>query len=58
MAKHKKREDGLYLRQFSTGKKADGSYIRKSVYAKTQKELEEKYIEAVEGFHLGFGYNI
>ena len=40
MAKLKKREDGRYQKSVIVGKKPNGKYIRKSVYGKTQKELE------------------
>ena len=42
MAKTKKRRDGLYQKSITVGRREDGSYIRKSVYAKTQKELDKK----------------
>ena len=42
MAKVKKRADGLYQRSISVGRQADGKPIRKTIYAKTQKELEAK----------------
>lgn len=42
MAKAKKRSDGRYQKQISVGRKINGDYIRKTIYAKTQKELEEK----------------
>ncbi|MBO4384248.1 MAG: site-specific integrase [Clostridia bacterium] len=57
MPKQKKRENGLYQKQINVGKRTDGSYIRKTVYAKTQKELEEKIAEATDGIRLGIGYN-
>ena len=41
MARKKKEKNGLYRKNLVVGKKADGSYIRRTVYAKTQKELEE-----------------
>ena len=40
MAKLKKREDGRYQKSIIVGKKPNGKYIKKSVYGKTQKELE------------------
>ena len=40
MAKLKKREDGRYQKSVIVGKKPSGKYIKKSVYGKTQKELE------------------
>ena len=42
MAKTKKRDSGLYHKNMVLGKKPDGTYIRKSVYAKTQRELDAK----------------
>lgn len=42
MAKTKKRDDGRYQKNITVGRNADGSYIRKTVYANTQKELEKK----------------
>ncbi len=55
MARLKKRDDGLYQKQVLAGKKADGSYIRRTVYAKTQKELEEKTDQAKKTLQYG-GY--
>ena len=40
MAKLKKRDDGRYQKSVIVGKKPNGKYIKKSVYGKTQKELE------------------
>ena len=40
MAKYKKRDDGRYQKSVVVGKKPNGKYIKKSVYGKTQKELE------------------
>ena len=42
MAKTKKRDSGLYHKNMVLGKKPDGTYIRKSIYAKTQRELDAK----------------
>lgn len=53
MAKGKKREDGLYHKNLVVGKNADGSYIRKSVYAKTKKELELKITEITQELNSG-----
>lgn len=41
----KKRADGNYSRQITTGRKADGKPIRKTIYAKTLKELDAKAAE-------------
>ena len=38
----KKRVDGRYVKIINLGRRPDGTYIRKSVYARTKKELEEK----------------
>lgn len=40
MVKLKKRDDGRYQKSVIVGKKPNGKYIKKSVYGKTQKELE------------------
>ena len=53
MAKTKKRENGLYHKNMVVGKKEDGSYIRKSVYAKTKKELEQKVVELTQQINNG-----
>lgn len=53
----KRRDSGLYQKQITTGKKADGTYIRKTVYAKTKKELDDKVTEATEGIKMSFGFN-
>ena len=37
-----KREDGRYQKNIIVGRKANGSYIRKTVYGKTKKELDLK----------------
>ena len=41
-SKAKKRADGFYQRSINVGRKPNGKYIRKTIYAKTIKELEEK----------------
>lgn len=38
----KKRPDGFYQRSITVGRKPDGKFIRKTIYAKTVKELETK----------------
>ena len=53
MANTKKRENGLYHKNMVVGKKEDGSYIRKSVYAKTKKELEQKVVELTQQINNG-----
>lgn len=57
MARLKKRDDGLYQKQVTAGRKADGSYIRRTVYAKTQKELDEKAVFAKNMIQYG-GYTL
>jgi len=42
MARYKKRKDGLYSTRTTVGKNPDGSPIIKTIYAKTQAELETK----------------
>jgi len=44
LAKYKKRADGRYAKQVTVGKK-NGLPIKKTVYGKTIKEVEEKYRE-------------
>jgi len=53
MAKVKKRSDGLYQKQITIGRNADGSYKRKTVYGKTQKELDEKIGELIHQLSIG-----
>lgn len=53
MAKMKKRDDGLYQKQVIVGRNPDGTYIRKSVYAKTKKELDIKAAEILQQVHAG-----
>ncbi len=42
MARKNQRADGRYQKMVTVGRKPDGTYMRKTVYAKTQKELNEK----------------
>lgn len=51
--KHKKRADGLYSRQITIGRKPDGKPIRKTIYAKTLKELESKTAEFLQQLKHG-----
>ncbi len=44
-ANRKKRPDGLYRRELVIGRKPDGKPIRKSFYAHTLRELDEKVSE-------------
>ena len=53
MPKVVKRDDGLYHKNMVVGKNPDGSYIRKSVYGKTQKELEAKVVELTQQVNNG-----
>ena len=41
-AKTRKRPDGFYQRSITIGRKPDGKLKRKTIYAKTIKELEQK----------------
>lgn len=45
MSKNKKRPDNRYQKNLVVGKKDDGAYIRKTVYAKTRRELDQKVAE-------------
>lgn len=53
MTKGKTHGAGLYQKNLVVGKKPDGSYIRKVVYAKTKKELERKVTEITQQIHSG-----
>ena len=53
MAKLKKREDGRYQKSVIVGKKPNGKYIKKSVYGKTQKELEANINTLVNEINSG-----
>lgn len=53
MAKIKKREDGRYEKKITVGRNKDGSLNRKTVYAKTQKELDQKCAEILHQVSLG-----
>lgn len=44
-SKYKRRPDGLYQRSITTGRKPDGRPIRKTIYAKTIKELDTRAAE-------------
>lgn len=52
MAKSK-RDDGRYQKNIIVGRKANGSYIRKTIYGKTKKELELKIAEITQQVHQG-----
>ena len=45
MARYKKRNDGRYARQFKIGYQPDGRPKYKTIYAKTQAELERKCVD-------------
>ena len=53
MAKGKKEKNGLYRKNLVLGKKPDGTYIRKAVYGKTKKELEQKILEITNEINNG-----
>ena len=44
-SKRKRRADGNYSKQITIGRKSDGKPIRKTIYAKTIKELEQRAAE-------------
>ncbi len=48
-----KRSDGFYQKNITVGRKADGTYIRKTIYARTKKELELKAAEITQQLHQG-----
>ena len=57
MARYKKRNDGRYARQFKIGYQPDGRPKYKTIYAKTQAELERKFESiASENPAKGFAY--
>ncbi len=47
MPKYKKRTDGRYCRQVKTGYKSDGKPQLKTLYARTQSELDKKYADFI-----------
>lgn len=49
----KRRADGLYQRSITIGRKPDGKPIRKTIYAKTIKELEARAAEYERQLRLG-----
>ena len=53
MARKAKRDDGLYQKNIVLGRKPDGSYKRKTIYAKTQKELNKKAAELIAQVEYG-----
>ena len=53
MAKAKKRNDGLYQKSIVLGRKPNGDYIRKTVYGKTLRELEQKTVEVTHQLNNG-----
>ena len=53
MAKSKKDKSGRYRKNMVLGRKPDGSYIRKTVYGKTQRELEQKVLAITQQLNQG-----
>lgn len=53
MAKTVKRTDGLYQKNMVIGRNDDGSYQRKTVYAKTKKELDIRCSEITQQVYQG-----
>lgn len=53
MAKSGKRTDGLYQKNIIVGRKPNGSYLRKTVYGKTKKELDLKIAEITQQVYQG-----
>ena len=53
MAKPKKDKYGRYRKNLTLGRRPDGSYIRKTVYGKTQKELEQRVLALTQELNHG-----
>ena len=53
MAKLKKRNDGLYQKTIILGRKPDGHYLKKTVYGKTRKDLDQKVLELTQQLNSG-----
>lgn len=54
MAKRKgQRADGRYQKMLTVGRRPDGTYIRKGVYARTKKELEDKVAKIIMDLKRG-----
>ena len=53
MTKPKKDKYGRYRKNLTLGRKPDGSYIRKTVYGKTQKELEQRVLALTQELNHG-----
>ena len=53
MAKPKKDKNGRYRKNLTLGRKPDGSYIRKTIYGRTQKELEQKVLAVTQQLNQG-----
>jgi hypothetical protein len=53
MAKLKKRVDGRYQKNIIVGIKPNGKYIRKTLYGKSQKELDAKIHELTNDINAG-----
>lgn len=53
MARKKRRSDNLYQKNLVLGKRQDGTYIRQTVYGKTQKELDQRVMEITHQLNNG-----
>lgn len=53
MAKKTQRADGRYQKMITVGRKPDGRYIRKSVYGKTVRELNDRVTEITRDINHG-----
>lgn len=53
MARKKRRSDNLYQKNLVLGKRPDGTYIRQTVYGKTQKELDQRVMEITHQLNNG-----
>lgn len=53
MSKSRKRTDNRYQKNLVIGKKENGAYIRKAVYAKTKRELDQKVAELTRQLNNG-----
>ena len=53
MSKYTRRPDGLYQKSVTLGRRPDGKYYRKTIYAKTVRELEEKAAEYRRKYRVG-----
>lgn len=53
MARKKRRSDNLYQKNLVLGKRPDGTYIRQTIYGKTQKELDQRVMEITHQLNNG-----